>query len=756
MKQTSGLKFQVNIIKTDSNAITAVWNGLASGVLICGLILLAGTSVTLSGAKTAAIIFSFAVPIVSDILAVLLKKQPVIYVVPTVVSVLTFVISPSGTLNGAIGFYNSVLDMLGRKNGRIMPLLEQISPLEGKDTALFLIFAVSVCFLIFALSRKSRFYMLPSVVSTVVFVFFCNAGEISKIGFALTIAGISTEYLSACSIPFGNIKSFFYRGAALICCFAVIISCTFIGGNNNLFKTAEKSISETVDTLRYGKGNILPQGDFSKIRNFEPTDEIQLEVVMSNPDSYYLRGFVGEVYNGNGWETIDNDKLYEYSNLFYWLHKSDFYGQTQLADVAVITEQSKTQNRIIIRNIDTSRKYIYNPYEALDFVGGEYENLIGDRAFATNGNKTYTINASSNHVKQYTTIAAELYEREKESDEKTAEYLKNEAHYNAFVYENYLEIPEETVNLLEGMLGEYKAENGHMDYGKAKQKILGFLTSNMVYSTDAESYGGDFLDSFLQRTRKGYSVHFASAAAVMFRYYGIPARYVEGYLITPEDVEGVVADSAIKIRETNAHAWVEFYQDGIGWIPFETTPPYIDVMEKADDLTGVNTQLEEIPKLDSETDETENDEEKQGIQQLRRQKAKRIALTVLAVALIACVLSGMIILLIVALINRKKLMKLKESFASSDNRKAVLALFGYASGFCYGKEQPVNEIYLSEKEKSAEDAFAVYEKARFSRHDITGKEKEAVCDFKNKTLEDFVGTRSKCQKFVDRYIKYRY
>lgn len=42
-------------------------------------------------------------------------------------------------------------------------------------------------------------------------------------------------------------------------------------------------------------------------------------------------------------------------------------------------------------------------------------------------------------------------------------------------------------------------------------------------------------------TGKGYDVQFATAATLMFRYYGIPARYAEGYLLTPEDAEKMKA-----------------------------------------------------------------------------------------------------------------------------------------------------------------------------------------------------------------------
>ena len=44
---------------------------------------------------------------------------------------------------------------------------------------------------------------------------------------------------------------------------------------------------------------------------------------------------------------------------------------------------------------------------------------------------------------------------------------------------------------------------------------------------------------------------------MMFRYYGIPARYVEGYLITPQ-----MAGKTVQVPRSMAHAWVEIYVDG--------------------------------------------------------------------------------------------------------------------------------------------------------------------------------------------------
>ena len=92
------------------------------------------------------------------------------------------------------------------------------------------------------------------------------------------------------------------------------------------------------------------------------------------------------------------------------------------------------------------------------------------------------------------------------------------------------------------MLGGYKSSEKHLQYSTAKQSILNVLSSSMEYSTEPDKGSSDdFATAFLQETHQGYSVHFATAAALMLRYYGIPARYVEGYLITPDDVKDTLS-----------------------------------------------------------------------------------------------------------------------------------------------------------------------------------------------------------------------
>ena len=75
------------------------------------------------------------------------------------------------------------------------------------------------------------------------------------------------------------------------------------------------------------------------------------------------------------------------------------------------------------------------------------------------------------------------------------------------------------------------------------------------------------LVAFVTRTKAGYCQHFAGAMAAMLRMLGVPARVAVGFTSGTKDEDGkwVVTDH-------EAHAWVEVWFSGLGWIPFDPTP----------------------------------------------------------------------------------------------------------------------------------------------------------------------------------------
>ncbi|MCV2491390.1 DUF3488 and transglutaminase-like domain-containing protein [Geodermatophilus sp. YIM 151500] len=97
--------------------------------------------------------------------------------------------------------------------------------------------------------------------------------------------------------------------------------------------------------------------------------------------------------------------------------------------------------------------------------------------------------------------------------------------------------------------------------------FLGDRGQGFVYSlATAPGTSGDDLVDFLQ-LRRGYCEQYAGAMAVMVRAAGVPARVVLGY--TPGRV---LSDGSRLITTDDAHAWVEVYFGGLGWVPFDPTP----------------------------------------------------------------------------------------------------------------------------------------------------------------------------------------
>ncbi len=83
---------------------------------------------------------------------------------------------------------------------------------------------------------------------------------------------------------------------------------------------------------------------------------------------------------------------------------------------------------------------------------------------------------------------------------------------------------------------------------------------------------GDAVDYFLFEERRGYCEQFASAMVVLLRSAGIPARLVTGYtsgMLNP-------LTGLLDVRNSDAHAWVEVFFPGAGWVEFEPTPGFMD------------------------------------------------------------------------------------------------------------------------------------------------------------------------------------
>ncbi len=87
-------------------------------------------------------------------------------------------------------------------------------------------------------------------------------------------------------------------------------------------------------------------------------------------------------------------------------------------------------------------------------------------------------------------------------------------------------------------------------------------TANFSYTLAPGEYlGPDMIDEFWMDRRAGFCEHFAAAFVVLMRALDVPARVVTGYQGTdPTPVDGFYI-----VRQSSAHAWAEYWQEGLGW-----------------------------------------------------------------------------------------------------------------------------------------------------------------------------------------------
>ncbi len=101
-------------------------------------------------------------------------------------------------------------------------------------------------------------------------------------------------------------------------------------------------------------------------------------------------------------------------------------------------------------------------------------------------------------------------------------------------------------------------------------RVQDYLRSTYAYSTAVQpaSENADFVDHFLFEEQAGYCTHFASSMAVMLRTQGVAARVATGFATGSYDANR----GAYRVTASAAHAWVEVFFPGYGWVEFEPTP----------------------------------------------------------------------------------------------------------------------------------------------------------------------------------------
>ncbi|MBN1572964.1 MAG: DUF3488 domain-containing protein [Deltaproteobacteria bacterium] len=138
----------------------------------------------------------------------------------------------------------------------------------------------------------------------------------------------------------------------------------------------------------------------------------------------------------------------------------------------------------------------------------------------------------------------------------------------------YLQLPGNIDGRIRPLVDEI-TEGAETDEIEA-ERIKDYLLNNLSYDLDPGDAGDDPLAAFLFVNKKGYCEHFATAMVMMLRSAGIRSRLVTGFLAGDYNEYG----SFYTVRASDAHAWVEAYFKGKGWVTLDPTPPAGLVMLK--------------------------------------------------------------------------------------------------------------------------------------------------------------------------------
>ncbi len=107
---------------------------------------------------------------------------------------------------------------------------------------------------------------------------------------------------------------------------------------------------------------------------------------------------------------------------------------------------------------------------------------------------------------------------------------------------------------------------GPLDFARALKRYIS--ENEFYYTLSPGALNSDStIDEFLFESQKGFCAHFAGSVVYLMRSVGIPARVVLGYQGAEENpVAGYYS-----VYQYNAHAWVEIWVEGSGWLRIDPT-----------------------------------------------------------------------------------------------------------------------------------------------------------------------------------------
>ena len=693
---------------------------LPSALIFCAL---ASLLVTVTGLSS--LLPLFASGLIFLALAAIAKQlHKEFFLLPAALVILIMIVSfmRSALLNGFAALWNGTRDLWASEKGILLALAE--TDCSGRWLAAILL-GIFFAALSLALSRT------PTLASVFLILLTVAAGLVHVTPWLFVAAGISLLLLAWQKNTVSAVN-FLLLGAVVLGIAALTLQ---VGTMQRLSQTARDALHR----WRYEKAEILPEGDLTKpVPSLDGTETI-LSVTSDKADTLYLRGFVGDTYENETWSVLDAATAANEKDLFYWLHENGFYPQSQLAVAARLMGNYQSAS-VSIQNLSGCSLYRYEPCTVLPERAGLVQNKIQPSAVETSGlhgARTYSYETASD-------VAALLPELldflQNDTSGSAGAYLQMESAYREFVYSYALDVPAAFRAQLGSALDACCESYGPVDSLTKEQAQAAAL----VFLEECFNGTGDIVLP-LADTSDGTTYQYATVAALALRYYGIPARYVEGFIVKTAENENVF------VTAENAGAWVEVYQDGIGWLPLALTPG-LESLAPEQTESGIKpvgtgegegsgprvTEGQEPEQQDAEQSEELDNTPDGGLRTglLHKPAFWIILITGILLLLVAIVLIRHHIILK----NRRKM------FENADNSEAISSLFSDAAkllsalgfnrngGSMLALYDPILGQFGAETANAFQTMVFLNEKALFSSKTPDDAERKAMRDFHETVL----------------------
>lgn len=505
-----------------------------------------------------------------------------------------------------------------------------------------------------------------------------------------------------------------------------------------------------------------------------------LVLTVETDKNVYLKGSAYDFYTGTKW-TNSNDTLTSIkanSSSEIGLVKNDItemnLGLTLLSENKKHVDETfyKTSVKVIYQNISTKSIFIPVKINSFSTKKDDLKSYLNfNEAFVSSVRLgkgfSYTVNANIPKRESPEFIAAlqkskrGLYEKAFKENKDLyilSEFIKNSDYY----YSKYMQLPETLPQRVYDLAASLTTSYDN-NYDKVKA-LEDFLSNEFPYNLDVRSTprGRDFVDYFLFDLKEGYCTYYATALTVLSRCIGIPARYVEGYILPPKPTEK--NPNLYYVTNQQAHAWTEVYFEGYGWLPFEATSPFRSRFYTSPEETATySASFQSNPAFEDYMDmmrkygnEGMNTPLDLGDLEVRK----------VPYLLYFCIGAGVIIALICILLIINNL-RIKIKLYKTMNlppKECVIGMYKFfmsvlsAQGYAIEvSETPIQYadrvdryMYFNPVKFSA--VTAIFVKTRYGAGETSDKEKQVLCEFHRSLMSETIINLGKLKFFIFRNV----